>query len=119
MKKPVKLYKIIEKVRKYFEIKSVDKEVRLIKEQALNKLGQIKLVLSNKIETIEEKMKVKEEIVVKYKSYEGIEYSREHMAVYIFISLCFYPEYWVDSYLEIKNNKVTGWIDEEKIFEKE
>lgn len=119
LKKPVKLYKIIEKVRKYFEIKSVDKEVRLIKEQALNKLGQIKLVLSNKIETIEEKMKVKEEIVVKYKSYEGIEYSREHMAVYIFISLCFYPEYWVDSYLEIKNNKVTGWIDEEKIFEKE
>lgn len=118
LKKPVKLYKIIEKVRKYFEIKSVDKEVRLIKEQALNKLGQIKLVLSNKIETIEEKMKVKEEIVVKYKSYEGIEYSREHMAVYIFISLCFYPEYWVDSYLEIKNNKVTGWIDEEKIFEK-
>lgn len=55
LKKPVKLYKIIEKVRKYFEIKSVDKEVRLIKEQALNKLGQIKLVLSNKIETIEEK----------------------------------------------------------------
>jgi hypothetical protein len=38
------------------------------------------------------------------------------MAAYIFVSVCFSPEYWVDSNLEIEENKVTGWIDETKTF---
>ena len=38
------------------------------------------------------------------------------MAAYIFVSVCFSPEYWVDSNLEIEENKVTGLIDETNTF---
>lgn len=38
---------------------------------------------------------------------------------YIFICLCFAPEYWVETNLEVKNNKmVTGWLDDEKTYKK-
>ena len=41
LKKPVKVYKIIGKLQHYLEIKNIDKELKLIREQALNELGQI------------------------------------------------------------------------------
>lgn len=113
LKKPVKIYKIIGKLQHYLEIKNIDKELKLIREQALNELGQIQLVLNNKIDIIED---TDGKNIVKYRSYEGIEYTKEQMAAYIFVSLCFSPEYWVDSNLEIEENKVTGWIDETKTF---
>lgn len=113
LKKPVKVYKIIGKLQHYLEIKNVDKELKLIQEQTLNELGQIKLIMNNKIEKIQE---IGEENTVRYQSYAGIKYTKEQMAAYIFVNLCFSPEYWVDSNLEIVGNKVTGWIDETKTF---
>lgn len=109
MRKPVKFYKMIDEDRKYLEIKLADNEIKDIMEAHIQRLGQIKVLVY---------YGVRKNVSGQF-SYESTGYTKEQIAKYIFICLCFAPEYWVETNLEVKNNKtVTGWIDDEKTYKK-
>ena len=109
MRKPVKFYKMIDEERKYLEIKLADNEIKDIMKSQIQHLGQIKVLVY---------YGVRKNVGGQY-SYESTGYTKEQIAKYIFICLCFAPEYWVETNLEVKNNKmVTGWLDDEKTYKK-
>ena len=109
MRKPVKFYKMIDEERKYLEIKLADNEIKDIMKSQIQHLGQIKVLVY---------YGVRKNVGGQY-SYESTGYTKEQIAKCIFICLCFAPEYWVETNLEVKNNKmITGWLDDEKTYKK-
>lgn len=100
---------MIDEERKYLEIKLADNEIKDIMKSQIQHLGQIKVLVY---------YGVRKNVGGQY-SYESTGYTKEQIAKYIFICLCFAPEYWVETNLEVKNNKmVTGWLDDEKTYKK-
>ncbi len=95
MRKPVKFYKMIDEERKYLEIKLADNEIKDIMKSQIQHLGQIKVLVY---------YGVRKNVGGQY-SYESTGYTKEQIAKYIFICLCFAPEYWVETNLEVKTIK--------------
>lgn len=109
LKKPVSFYKQIDRTRKYLQIKLADNDIKDIMEAELQKLGTIRALLAYGIQ---------KDVNGQF-SYESTGYTKEQIAARIFISLCFAPEYWVETNLEMDdNNTITGWIDDKKTYKK-